>query len=64
MGRYLVKVSKRGKTTDYVKIPKGMSRKKINKQKRKLFKGYKIVTAKNYMKAIEKVSGIKLKRRG
>lgn len=64
MGRYLVKASKRGKTIDYVKIPNGWSKKKISKQKRKLFKGYKTVTAKNYLKAIEKVSGIKLKRRG
>ena len=63
MGRYLVKANKKGKTIDYVKISKGMSKKKINKQKRKLFKGYKIVTAKNYMKAVEKVSGVKLKRR-
>ena len=62
MARYLVK--KRGKTFDYVYVPKRFTASRLAKFRRekKWLKGYKLIRAKTWRDAFEKVMKRKVKR--
>ena len=60
MRKYLVKRVK-GKVFDYVTIPKGATNAQVATQRRKHFKGYKLVKAPSPNAAFYKAYGVKLK---